>query len=213
MPDVFAVANLFVSKVVDCHVDEADLVAYYGSYSQGTAGPGSDLDIFYIPAEGKSPPVGRTVLIAGVLLDFWPIRWDTMEGFATGQLRGWSLAPAIVHHAKVIHKRSDEAEMRLGTLKQKVLDLQKPAARSHMIKRSLGAFKDVLAHLENLRLAAVDGRLDDLRHAGFQVALSAWECLALANQAFFDPSRHRRRRQFRPLPEVPPPCDQDEPFE
>lgn len=186
MVDVFAVADLLVSKVTNCHAGEVDLVAYYGSYAQGRAGPGSDLDIFYIPVEGKDPPVGRTVLIAGVLFDFWPIRWDTMEGFATGQLRGWSVAPAIVHHAQVIYRRSKEAEMRLDALKQKIADLQKPAARPLMIRRSLDMFKDVLAHLGNLRLAAASGRLDDLRHAGFQVVLSAWECLALANQAFFD---------------------------
>ena len=186
MIDVFAVADLLVSKVASCCPEDVDLVAYYGSYSQGRATAGSDLDIFYTPVEGKKPPVGRTVLIEGILFDFWPIPWSTLEGFATGQLRGWSMAPALVYHAKVIYKRSNEAEVRLDALKQTIIDLQKPAARSHMIRRSLDMFPAVFAHLGNLHLAAGGGRLADVRSAGFEVLLAAWECLALGNQAFFD---------------------------
>ncbi|NMB24486.1 MAG: hypothetical protein GX986_03040 [Firmicutes bacterium] len=186
MIDVFAVADLLVSKVRSCYGDDVDLVAYYGSYSQGTATSGSDLDMFYVPVEGKNPPVGRTVLIEGILFDFWPIPWSTLEGFTTGRLRGWSMAPALVYHAKVIYKRSSEAEARLDTLKQTIIDLQKPEARPQMISRSLDMFPVVLAHLGNLRLAGAGGRLADVRSAGFEVLVAAWECLALANQAFFD---------------------------
>ncbi|MHB8927227.1 MAG: hypothetical protein ACYC9Q_06100 [Bacillota bacterium] len=186
MPDVFRVLELLVSKVTERYADEVDLVAYYGSYAQGTATTRSDLDFFYVPAEGRNPPVGRTVLIGGLLFDFWPIRWDTLDGFATGRIRGWSMAPALVYHAKVVYKRSEEAESRLQALQQKIADLQRPEAKTQMVRRALDAFPAVLGHLGNLRLAAAGGQLADVRHAGFQVLLSAWECLALANRAFFD---------------------------
>jgi predicted nucleotidyltransferase len=186
MVDVFAVADMLVSKVATCYPDDVDLVAYYGSYAKGTAASGSDLDIFYVPVERRNPPVGRTVLIEGILFDFWPIPWTTLEGFATGRLRGWSMAPALVYHAKVIYKRSEEAKVRLDALKQTITDLQKPAARPHMVRRSLDTFPAVLAHLGNLRLAVAGDRLADVRSAGFEVLLAAWECLALANQAFLD---------------------------
>ena len=185
MVDVFKVADLLVSHAVRTHGDEVDLIGYYGSRAQGVAAPESDLDIFYIPADGKSPPVAQTVLIEGMLFDFWPIRWHTMEGFATGQNRGWSLAPAIVHHAKVLHARSPEQVARLDALKQKVLDLQAPQARPQMIRRATEVFPRVLGALGNLRLAAAGADLADARHAGWQVILAAWECLALANQTLF----------------------------
>ena len=95
MLGVLAVADLRVSEVIGCYADEVGFIAYYGSYSQGTAGPGSDLDIFYIPAEGKRPPVGRAVLIAGLLFDFWPIRWDTCAGTCLCLVPRGRVGPAV----------------------------------------------------------------------------------------------------------------------
>ena len=103
--DVFRVADLLVSRATQAHGADIDLIAYYGSYAQGVAGSNSDLDTIYIPAEGKDPPVQCTILVQGILFDFWAIRWNTMEGFATGRFRGWSLAPAIVHHARPLYSQ------------------------------------------------------------------------------------------------------------
>ncbi len=186
MLDVFAVADLLVSRSIATHGDEIDLIAYYGSHAQGVARAGSDLDIFYVPAEGKDPPVGRTILVEGLLFDFWAIRWETLEGFATGRIRGWSFAPAIVHHARALYTRGEAQRARLDALKQTVLDLQAPGARTGMIQRALDAFSPVLAHLGNLRLALAAGDFADVRHASWKTILAAWECLALANQAFCD---------------------------
>jgi hypothetical protein len=184
--DVFKIADLLISRTIETHRDEIDIIGYYGSYAQGVAKDTSDLDIFYIPADGKNPPVGRTFLLKGILFDFWAIGWNTMEGFATWQKRGWSFAPAIIHHAKVLHARSEEQAARFDALKQKVLDLQKPDAQPQMVQRALDEFKTVLAHLGNLRLAVASGDFAYVRHAGWKVILSTWECLALANQVFFD---------------------------
>lgn len=203
MLDVFKVAQLLVSHAVGTCPDEVDLIGYYGSQAQGTASASSDLDIFFIPADGRTPPVARTFLIDGILFDFWAITWETMEGFATGRLRGWSLAPAIVHHAKILHARGPQQVERLQALKQKIIDLQQPQARVKMIRRAMAAFPQVLAHLGNLRLAVSGGDLADVRHAGWQVIGSAYECLALANQALLSHGLGRVLEQVQLLPARP----------
>ncbi|MHB9105670.1 MAG: nucleotidyltransferase domain-containing protein [Armatimonadota bacterium] len=184
MIDVFRVADLLVAHAVKHFGEEIDLIGYYGSYAQGKATERSDLDIFFIPADGKNPPAARAVLVEGILFDFWPIRWERMAAFATGRT-GWQSAPALVHHAKVLHARSEAAADRLQGLKQRILDLQGPEARPEMIRRALDAFKCVSLHLGNLRLAVADNDLTDMRNSGWEVILAALECLTLANQTFF----------------------------
>lgn len=186
MRDVFSVARLLMDNAIKKYGQEVDIIAYSGSYARGEAREDSDLDIFYIPADGKNPPIGRTFLLDGILFDFWAINWKTMEGFATGHIRGWAFAPALVHHAKILYARSDDQVTRLEGLKKQIIDLQKPQARPQMIRRAMVNFSCIMGHVANLRLALDAGNLTDIRYAGWQVVQSTWECLALANQVFFD---------------------------
>jgi len=186
MIDVFQVADLLVSHAVRTYGEEIDIIGYYGSYAQGMASDHSDLDIFYIPADGKNPPVNRPVLDDGILFDFWPITWETMEVFATGHARGWAYAPALVYYAKVLYSRSDASVVRLADLKQQVVDLQQPEARPQMVRRAQDRFQDVYAHIGKLRLAVASDSVTDVRHVGWQLIGSVLECLALMNQVFFD---------------------------
>ncbi len=186
MRDVFEVANLLVEDAVRIYGGEIDIIAYSGSHARGEARDDSDLDLFYVPADGKKPPIGRTFLLEGVLFDFWAIPWSTMEGFATGHIRGWSFAPGLIHHTKILHARTDQQSARLAALQQQILDLQKPEARPKMVRRALRNFGSAMVHLANLRLAVLDGNLTDVRYAGWQVIQSVWECLALSNQVFFE---------------------------
>ncbi len=168
------------------HGEEIDLVLYYGSHAQGVATEQSDLDLCYVPADGASPPIARTVLVQKVLFDFWPVSWEMLAGFASGRARGWAHAPALVHHARVLHSRSAAALARLGRLKQQVLDLQQPAARPEMLGRARVAFLEVSARLGSLHLAGATADLSEVRQAAWVLIAAVMECLALANQVVFD---------------------------
>lgn len=201
--DVFQVADLLIARATANYGDEIDVIGYYGSHAQGVARPTSDLDIFYIPADGKKPPVGRTFLVAGVLFDFWGIPWSTMAEFATGHKRGWSFAPALVHHARLLHTRTPEQAARFRQIQQQLADLQSPAARPQMIQRALDAFPAVLFHLGNLRLALATADFANVRHAGWKVSLAVIECIALVNQVFFDRGLAHLLEQLPRLPIQP----------
>lgn len=203
MVDVFKIAEMLTADAIARHPSEIDLICYYGSHAQGAASAHSDLDLFYIPAEGCAPPISRTVLIEGVLFDFWPISWDLLQGFASGQIRGWSFAPALVWHARILHARSDAAIARLDAAKDLVRALQQPAARPAMIQRALAAFPAVLANWSALRLALASTRMPDVRDAGWRLLVAVCECLTLSNQIFFHRGLDRLQEQIHTLPRKP----------
>ncbi len=185
MIDVFEVAKLLMAHAVGKHGEDIDLICTYGSQARGDTHETSDLDIFYTPADGKSPPIGRTFLLDGILFDFWAIRWETLEGFASGDLRGWAFAPGLVQQATPLYVRSAEQAERLRRLQQRTLDLQGPECRAQMLGRAVDRLASVSAHLYTLQLAVAEGLAADVRHAGWRLIQAIWECLALANQVFF----------------------------
>lgn len=186
MIDVFEVADIFVSHAVKTYGNEIDIIGYYGSYARGVASKRSDLDIYFIPVDGKNPPVNRTVLIDGLLFDFWSVPWDTVEGFATGRIRGWAYAPAMVYHTRTLYSRSDESTERLAKIKQQIIDLQQPASRPQMVQRAQDQFKNVCTALGKLHITLASDHISDIRHAGWEFIVSVIECLTLLNQTFLN---------------------------
>jgi hypothetical protein len=85
----------------------------------------------------------------------------------------------------VLYTRSDADLARLNGLKAGIAELQKPEQKPQMVRRALEHFKQVLFHLGNLHLAAEEGDFCSLRRAGWNVVMSAVECLALVNQTYF----------------------------
>jgi len=203
MVDVFEVADLLVSHAVAHYGDDIDLIAYYGSQARGDAGPGSDLDLFYTPAEGKNPPIGRTFLLDGLLFDFWALRWETLEGFATGKTRGWAFAPALVRQATPLYVRSPEQADRLAALQQQSRALEALEHRSVLMERAQESFSHVLEQLGSLRLATQGSRAD-VSSASWKLLRSVWECLALLNQVTFERGFHRALAETERFEQRPP---------
>ncbi|MFN8489648.1 MAG: nucleotidyltransferase domain-containing protein [Caldilineaceae bacterium] len=184
MVDVFKVADVFVDHAIKTHGDEVGIIAYYGSYALGMASPTSDLDLIYIPDDGKATTLAACFILDDICFDFFPISWVRAEGFATGRT-GWAVGPALIANAQVLYARSEADLARFNALKAKIVELQRPEQKPQMVQRALETFKTTVFHLGNLRLATLQADFSSIRRAAWLVVMNAVECLALVNQTYF----------------------------
>lgn len=186
MSDVFEIAEILISHAVRAHKDEVAIIAYYGSHARGLASPTSDLDIFYIPDEGKAGSLCSQFIIDGLPYDFWPVSWKFAEDIANARSeRPWAVAASLIADAKVLYHRSQQDLDRFNALKARIAELTRPESRSIMVERALDEFKNTLFQLGQMRFAADGDDVAGMRWAGRKFVNSAVNCLALVNQTYF----------------------------
>ena len=106
MPDVLRVAEILVSHAVRVHGEDVAIIACYGSRAKGTASASSDLDIFYIPDDGKAGALSSQFVLDGLPYDFWPVSWGLAEAIADARSsRPWAVSASLIADAKVLHQR------------------------------------------------------------------------------------------------------------
>ena len=148
MSDVFKIAEILISHAVRAHKDEVAIIAYYGSHARGLASPTSDLDIFYIPDEGKAGSLCSQFIIDGLPYDFWPVSWKFAEDIANARSeRPWAVAASLIADAKVLYHRSQQDLTRFNALKARIAELTRPESRRIMVERALDEFKNTLFQL------------------------------------------------------------------
>jgi hypothetical protein len=184
MPDAFKIAEILASHAVSAHGDDIGIIAYYGSHAKGLATDASDLDIFYIPDEGKARTLNSQFVLDGLPYDFWPLSWARAEAIADAR-RDWAVSASLIADAKVLYHRSQSDLNRLNGLKGRIAELVSPTGRKTMIERSLDEFKNTLFQLGQMRLARAENDEPGMRWAGLKFVNSAINCLALANQTYF----------------------------
>lgn len=186
MADVFEIAEILISHAVQAHGGEIAIIAYYGSHAKGQASPTSDLDIYYVPDEGKAESLSSQFVIDGLPYDFWGVPWTFLENIVNGSSgRAWAVAASLIAATKVLYHRSQEDLDRFNALKARIAELTKPESRSIMVGRALDEFKTTLFQLGQMRFAVADDDVAGMRWAGRKFVHSAVNCLALANQTYF----------------------------
>ncbi len=204
MSDVFEIAQILVSHAVQAHKDEIAIIAYYGSYAKGCASPTSDLDIFYIPDEGKARTLCSQFIIDDLPYDFWPVSWAMAEGIANAEgKRPWAVSASLIADARVLHHRSQQDLERFNALQTRIAALTRPESRKVMVEKGLSAFKDVLFQLGQMRLAVAADDQAGMHLAGQRFVNSAANCLALVNQTYFSKGWGANLSEILDLPQRP----------
>lgn len=204
MTDPFEIAELLVAHALREHADDVAIIAYYGSHATGSASPASDLDMFYIPDDGRAQSLSSQFVLDGRAYDLWPLSWQAAEEIANARSsRPWAVAAALIAEAKVLHYRSREDLGRFDSLKARIAELAKPASRGYMVGHALSAFRTTLFWLGQLRLAAERSDTASARSAARQFTNSAVNCLALLNQTYFTTGWGAHLSQVLELPAKP----------
>ena len=61
---------------------ELSLVVSYGSHWNGTAGPLSDVDCYFVPKTERGQEFGGQFILQGVGYDIFPLSWERLGGIA-----------------------------------------------------------------------------------------------------------------------------------
>jgi hypothetical protein len=186
MADVFKIAQILVSHAKKVHGGEIGIIAYYGSHAKGTATRTSDLDIYYVPDDGKAGSLSCTFILDSLPYDFWGPPWHMLEEITNARSRRpWAVSASLVADTKVLYSRSQADLDRFNALKARIQELTQPESRGYMVERALDEFRTTLFQLGQMRLAKTMGDIPGLHWAGWKFVSSAVNCLALVNQTYF----------------------------
>ena len=186
MSDVFEIADILVSHALAAYQGDIAIIAYYGSYAKGLASSSSDLDIFYIPDEGKANSLRSEFVLDDLPYDFWPVSWQFAEDIAHARSgRLWSVSASLIADAEVLYHRSQADLDRFNDLKVCIEELTQPANQALMLERALTSLKETLFQLGNLQLAISQSNRSDIYAMSWQFITHALNTLALLNQTYF----------------------------
>lgn len=203
MIDPHAVARRLVAHALETHAQDVCLIIVYGSRATGTDEPGSDLDICYLPEEGKAQELSSQFVLDGLPYDFWPLQWSQAEAIANARSsRPWVFSASLIAGARVLHYRSQADLGRFQALQGRIRRLTQPESRPYMQERAVEQFDLVLREFGRLHLAV--GDLWSAYAAGRRLYGAAVNCLALLNQAYFNGGLAKCLPWVLGLPRVPP---------
>ena len=155
---------------------DVDVLVAYGSYVTGHAAPGSDLDLFFIPATRRGHSAGETFILEDVGYDLWGMSWQYAERIA--DLRE-PVAP-LVGDGRVVWAQTPAAGRRYELLAGRLArSLASPRRRLDAARAELDSARSALAVVET------SGRLAEAReYAAFLIADAA-RALTLAHGTHF----------------------------
>lgn len=178
MLNVMDVAEMLVDHIKKYYPQDIAIIAYYGSYAQGTATKRSDLDFFFIPATPKGYRASIQFVMQDISFDFWPIGWERAERMATNQETNTS----IIADSILLYSRSDEDLARFQSLQQTIIDM--PESQQSFLDKAETQLRTVYLHLYKLGKAPFEESITYYRNEAHDVLINVLSSLALLNRTY-----------------------------
>jgi hypothetical protein len=181
MFNVFDVAEVLVNHIRTNSPEDIAIIAYYGSYAQGTATKRSDLDFFFIPATPDGYSASLQFVMNDISFDFWPISWERAERMASFE----DPFTTIIADCQLMYIRSNEDRTRFMKLRDYISTMRQPSHGRVLLDKAESQLQDAYVHLYKMRCT------DDVANTAFYrteahgVLTKVLQSLALLNQAYF----------------------------
>lgn len=196
MLNVFHVAQTLMDYVGKVYPEEVAIIAYYGSYAQGTATKRSDLDFDFIPATSKGYQASIQFIIDGISFDFWPISWERAERMASFQ----DEKTTIIADSKLLYVRSDEDRKRFMKLRDTISTMQGLENVQRMVEKAESELHNVYVHLYKMSRAGDSENITFYRTEAYGVLTKVLQSLALLNRTYYTRGFGKNKGQILSLP-------------
>ncbi|GAA3413112.1 kanamycin nucleotidyltransferase C-terminal domain-containing protein [Paenibacillus hodogayensis] len=197
--NVFDVSETIVNHIRSAYPEDIAIVAYYGSYAQGTATKRSDLDFFFIPATSNGYRASVQFIIDDIGFDFWPISWERAERMASFK----EPQTTIIADCKLLYVRSDEDCERFMKLRNTISTLQEPKNTLKLVEEAESELRNVYVHLYKLSRAGDSETITFYKTEAHGVLTKVLQCLALLNRTYFTKGFGKNKEQIVQLPLKP----------
>ncbi|MCL6603223.1 MAG: hypothetical protein K6T94_10145 [Paenibacillus sp.] len=198
--DVFEVAETMVTHVKNNYPDDIAIIAYYGSYAQGTASNRSDLDFFFIPVTSKGYAATLSFVLNDISFDFWPIGWERAEKMASFE----DPFTTIIADCKLLYVRSEEDRLRFIKLREDISSNREPSNGQVLAEKAESQLKDAYVHLYKMSSARnVEYEITFYRTEAYMILTKVFQCLALLNRTYFSTGWGKNIKQILQLPMIP----------
>ncbi len=175
--------------------DEVELIFRYGSQLKGATHAYSDLDISYVPAH-ESTWNSITVLVDGVMIDFYPIHWSRLEQMANFD----DISGTVLLENQIVYQRDEDVASRFQALPVRLRSLMQTEARPAMLRKAIGIFQNTGYPYYLLRQQAANSHLLSCLHHARQILRIVVHSLVVCNQMCID---SRKLAQVLALPKLP----------
>jgi hypothetical protein len=179
--NVFDVAETLVNHIKSKYPDDIAIIAYYGSYAQGTASKRSDLDFFFIPATSNGYRASIQFVLNDISFDFWPISWERAKRMASFE----DPFTTIIADCRLLYVRSDEDRTRFMKLRDTISDMLKPEQGPILVEKAETQLRDAYVHLYKMRCSDDSEDLTFYRTKAHSVLTKVLQSLALLNRSYF----------------------------
>jgi predicted nucleotidyltransferase len=195
--NVMDVAETLVNHIkANCPHDIA-IIAYYGSYAQGTATKRSDLDFFFIPATSNGYGESIQFVLNNISFDFWPIGWERAERMAAFQEPNTS----IIADCKILYARSDDDLARFNKLRDKIAEMPRNGLK--FMERSESQLRDAYVHLYKMNHSDHSENIIFYRNEAHGVLTNVLYSLALLNRTYLTKGWGKNTEQIMNFPLKP----------